>query len=83
MSDCRFGVSPVNYPDPDPVGFSFLSLSKAMNNSKGVQEKDQIMICFYIYILQTFGRLVTVRLSCRKDHRPFGCCEILRPSQHY
>ena len=20
MSDCRFGVSPVNYPDPDPVG---------------------------------------------------------------
>ena len=21
MSDCRFGVSPVNYPDPDPVGF--------------------------------------------------------------
>ena len=19
MSDCRFGVSPVNYPDPDPV----------------------------------------------------------------
>ena len=20
MSDCRFGVSPVNYPDPDPDG---------------------------------------------------------------
>ena len=20
MSDCRFGVSPVNYPDPDPEG---------------------------------------------------------------
>ena len=20
MSDCRFGVSPVHYPDPDPVG---------------------------------------------------------------
>ena len=19
MSDCRFGVSPVNYPDPDPL----------------------------------------------------------------
>ena len=19
MSDCRFGVSPVNYPDPDPA----------------------------------------------------------------
>ena len=22
MSDCRFGVSPVNYPDPDPDPFS-------------------------------------------------------------
>ena len=21
MSDCRFGVSPVNYPDPDPERF--------------------------------------------------------------
>ena len=21
MSDCRFGVSPVNYPDPDPVTY--------------------------------------------------------------
>ena len=24
MNDCRFGVSPVNYPDPDPdVGLGF------------------------------------------------------------
>ena len=23
MSDCRFGVSPVNYPDPDPDVFSY------------------------------------------------------------
>ena len=23
MSDCRFGVSPVNYPDPDPDGRGF------------------------------------------------------------
>ena len=22
MSDCRFGVSPVNYPDPDPESSS-------------------------------------------------------------
>ena len=32
MSDCRFGVSPVNYPDPDPVfffskSFKYLSIS--------------------------------------------------------
>ena len=25
MSDCRFGVSPVNYPDPDPDPTSGLS----------------------------------------------------------
>ena len=24
MSDCRFGVSPVNYPDPDPETFKTL-----------------------------------------------------------
>ena len=23
MSDCRFGVSPVNYPDPDPEPILF------------------------------------------------------------
>ena len=23
MSDCRFGVSPVNYPDPDPDFLNF------------------------------------------------------------
>ena len=28
MSDCRFGVSPVNYPDPDPAGEIALELSK-------------------------------------------------------
>ena len=27
MSDCRFGVSPVNYPDPDPDGVVFTSVS--------------------------------------------------------
>ena len=26
MSDCRFGVSPVNYPDPDPDPFYFSDL---------------------------------------------------------
>ena len=24
MSDCRFGVSPVNYPDPDPDRYGIL-----------------------------------------------------------
>ena len=26
MSNCRFGVSPVNYPDPDPEGISTLEI---------------------------------------------------------
>ena len=29
MSDCRFGVSPVNYPDPDPDQNLILSFSRA------------------------------------------------------
>ena len=28
MSDCRFGVSPVNYPDPDPEPVCGLTLYK-------------------------------------------------------
>ena len=30
MSDCRFGVSPVNYPDPDPdpIFFNFNTNSR-------------------------------------------------------
>ena len=49
MSDCRFGVSPVNYPDPDPdfgaymyrhndvldnVVFSIEVMSTLKNNNK-------------------------------------------------
>ena len=26
MSDCRFGVSPVNYPDPDPDLQNFITI---------------------------------------------------------
>ena len=35
MSDCRFGVSPVNYPDsdPDPVRFAF---RRAISGAAGV-----------------------------------------------
>ena len=38
MSDCRFGVSPVNYPDPDPGQMIHLllyaNLSIAVGNSE-------------------------------------------------
>ena len=44
---------------------SFFSLSKAKKNSMGVQEKEQLW--FFLYWLQKFGRLITVRLACQKD----------------
>ena len=31
MSDCRFGVSPVNYPDPDPDPDSYAKMSSVVN----------------------------------------------------
>ena len=37
MSDCRFGVSPVNYPDPDPdhwSGITHLSAEDMLNRNK-------------------------------------------------
>ena len=34
MSDCRFGVSPVNYPDPDPEGiFLHVALSAKLTRT--------------------------------------------------
>ena len=26
MSDCRYGVSPVNYPDPDPGAYKLINI---------------------------------------------------------
>ena len=41
MNDCRFGVSPVNYPDPDPVVkvsacnvFSFCNIKQCGSTSE-------------------------------------------------
>ena len=31
MSDCRYGVSPVNYPDPDPDPIAEITAKKADN----------------------------------------------------
>ena len=31
MSDCRFGVSPVNYPDPDPETIESVLPGKSKN----------------------------------------------------
>ena len=36
MSDCRFGVSPVNYPDPDPGRGG--ELRRGVDGRKGIGE---------------------------------------------
>ena len=44
MSDCRFGVSPVNYPDPDPDPLSSVCM----------------YVCMYVcvYVVNTFKHLL-------------------------
>ena len=39
MSDCRFGVSPVNYPDPDPDPETGPDKTKLMTNNPNVFQR--------------------------------------------
>ena len=41
MSDCRFGVSPVNYPDPDDVNIhaTFARLHNVLENWQEMKSK--------------------------------------------
>ena len=43
MSDCRFGVSPVNYPDPDPE-------TKLIP----LIPKPHFWICIYLFLMDLF-----------------------------
>ena len=46
MSDCRFGVSPVNYPDPDPgVGV-------------GDIERDWLLLLIILYDREVLRRQI-------------------------
>ena len=49
MSDCRFGVSPVNYPDPDPgrLGSNYHPEIKKLLN--GTRQVCLFSISFYPY----------------------------------
>ena len=48
MSDCRFGVSPVNYPDPDPEGLGYLcSENKGADQLRNYRASD-LHLCFHI-----------------------------------
>ena len=47
MSDCRFGVSPVIYPDPDPglqVAFKRTKMVPATMNESGVSQQNTVSL---------------------------------------
>ena len=50
MSDCRFGVSPVNYPDPDPDPGVFALIIISILDSKTVQTLDEMT---YTHLVMT------------------------------
>ena len=53
MSDCRFGVSPVNYPDPDPeriVVFLFQSDMATYSFHRLIMGKVEIGIYCYLNV---------------------------------
>ena len=45
MSDCRFGVSPVNYPDPDPVLLAVCKVS--IKKKKKKKKKSKINMLYF------------------------------------
>ena len=47
MSDCRFGVSPVNYPDPDPdsTDRELLGIKLAVESSGPVLKHQEVQFC--------------------------------------
>ena len=48
MSDCRFGVSPVNYPDPDPETGSMTGILGQLKwDSLKKRRKDNRLILLY------------------------------------
>ena len=50
MSDCRFGVSPVNYPDPEQIGpFSLFQMKNDISQSLGL---DLVNINVYAKVYQ-------------------------------
>ena len=54
MSDCRFGVSPVNYPDPDPEETSVFSENTVIFILKFNQRGFMIQIHVCIQNMQSY-----------------------------
>ena len=74
MCDCRFGVSPVNYPDPDPEGK--LTIKCWMNLG------PNSIAHIYIYVLVAI-KYVYTSLGKLMDKLPVFVHEVFFKSVHY
>ena len=45
MSDCRFGVSPVNYPDPEVLLDTDTPKEKCLPNKQSVKQRFENLMC--------------------------------------
>ena len=95
MSDCRFGVSPVNYPDPDPGPFSLLCATlltfgkpNAYNLSKfSIRVASLPILCnrFRSFLADSWLWAVSRRFYDWHSDRllfPF-CCQLAREKQNH
>ena len=94
MSDCRFGVSPVNYPDPDPVQFSrnfAVSISpRKLKSAKYFPIFENLVLKNYLLIKSFFFSFLVFRRVPQyifNNLEPFisrecGKWEILETSNH-
>ena len=63
MSDCRFGVSPVNYPDPDPERYFITSVKKFMQRLAS-GKKCSIYPLLFLLLPDTF--YISIKSNIRK-----------------
>ena len=55
MNDCRFGVSPVNYPDPEPVSDAEIPVEYAIKYPAGVDNLINFVYFDKSQIVETNG----------------------------
>ena len=61
MSDCRFGVSPVNYPDPDP-DVKFVHFFAFEAKLLEIEAEDTIRFLYYVQVVSIQKRFVKEKI---------------------
>ena len=73
MSDCRFGVSPVNYPDPDPDPASNVLFFSVYSVFRCTQNLTHLDLFFYDSSVHRYASellMCSAHASQVKIHRP-------------